>query len=188
MDQSTGYCQGMTFIGAMIMSCLNYDEEKSYDVFVNLMHSYKMNEMFRNGLSGARLRCYQLHQLIKIHIPDLFVCLDGHHILPMMYASGWMMTFFTNEITLPPNVMVKLFDTFVQSGWPGAFQIYLGLLSAFKGMIKLSRYEKSLQALIKLPKLLGSENVRIVFEKAATFHVDENILDELEVQYRAHES
>ncbi|KAF0695830.1 Aste57867_13350 [Aphanomyces stellatus] len=170
LDPSVGYCHGMTFLAAGILSCLGYNEAATFDVLVAAMLDYDMAEMFRlPELPGTKRRMHQLDKLVRIHLPTMGKCLLQHKIHPQMYSSGWVMSLFLNESQLSPATTCVLLDEFILGGWPAMFRIYLGLLSVHASHVVTPHFNRSLQALVLLPKQLESSLMAVLEEGSISF-------------------
>ncbi|CAK4130217.1 unnamed protein product [Aphanomyces euteiches] len=184
LDPSVGYCHGMTFLAATILSCLGYDEAASFHVLVACMLQYDMAEMFRiPDLPGTKRRMDQLDKLVRIHLPAMGKCLLQHKIHPQMYSSGWVMSLFLNESSLSPATACVLLDEFLLGGWPAMFRIYLGLLSLNASRIITPHFNRSLQALVQLPKQLETSLLAAIEEGNSNFVISAQTLDMLAANY-----
>ncbi|RHY08511.1 hypothetical protein DYB36_014022 [Aphanomyces astaci] len=158
LDPVVGYCHGMTFLGATVLTCAGYDEVASFHMFASAMQHYDMASVFTlPDLPGTKTRLHQLDNLMRLHLPPLHKCLRTHRIHPHMFASGWIMSLFLNEPSLSPASRGIIVDEFFQGGWPRMFRIYLGLLSIHADSHLVTPHAShTLRALVQLPKLLDA--------------------------------
>ncbi|ETV83665.1 hypothetical protein H257_04343 [Aphanomyces astaci] len=158
LDPVVGYCHGMTFLGATVLTCAGYDEVASFHMFASAMQHYDMASVFTlPDLPGTKTRLHQLDNLMRLHLPSLHKCLRTHRIHPHMFASGWIMSLFLNEPSLSPASRGIIVDEFFQGGWPRMFRIYLGLLSIHADSHLVTPHAShTLRALVQLPKLLDA--------------------------------
>ncbi|KAK9806524.1 hypothetical protein WJX73_006950 [Symbiochloris irregularis] len=94
-DLEVGYCQGMAFIaGIMLMSV---PEEPAFKLLARLMgeEGVGMRHLFLPGLVGLKQTLRMLEWLLaRIH-PGLKMHLEEHGVLPVLYASTWLLTAFS---------------------------------------------------------------------------------------------
>lgn len=127
-----GYCQGQNHIVAMILSQLHWEEHRAFWLFTSLCHAntqYRLADLFR---LNAQLRFYQLDRLIQLFLPQLHQHLARHQIEPNVYASGWIMTLYTNFDTLSLETVAHVFDLFLIDGWSIIFRVALTILTPLK--------------------------------------------------------
>lgn len=58
-DEEIGYCQGLSFIVAVLL--LHMPDEDAFVLFVKLMYDYGVREMFKAGFADLQLKFYQLY-------------------------------------------------------------------------------------------------------------------------------
>ncbi|ETW02274.1 hypothetical protein, variant [Aphanomyces invadans] len=171
LDPLVGYCHGMTFLGASLLTCLEYDDEATFQVFAAAMQHYAMADLFHlPDLPGTTQRMHQLHNLIRAHLPSVDKCLRSHRIHPHMFSSGWIMSLFLNEPSLSPCTIGILLDGFFQGGWPHMFRIYMGLLSIHADAHIITPHaNRTLRALVQLPKHLEASLSAVLDEGRVQF-------------------
>lgn len=69
LDPEVGYCQGMSFIMAVLL--MYFTEEEALWAFWCLMHQYGMREMFLTGLPKLQRSTFVLEKLIAHFFPKL---------------------------------------------------------------------------------------------------------------------
>lgn len=127
-DEEVGYCQGFSFIAAVLL--LHMPEEEAFAVFVKIMSDYGVREMYKSGFVDLHLRLFQLEQLIEEYIPDLRAHFRELGLEVHMFASQWFLTLFAAKFPLP--VAFRVMDIFLSEGAEILLQISLGLLKRAK--------------------------------------------------------
>ncbi|ESO09622.1 hypothetical protein HELRODRAFT_143678, partial [Helobdella robusta] len=111
-DQEVGYCQGMAFVVALILTQM--PEEEAFAVFVQMMGKYKLRRMYIPGMSGVDLSLFQLENMIQDLNPRLHKHFQMHGMFASMYASSWFLSLFT--ITFSPSLASRVVDLFLVEG------------------------------------------------------------------------
>jgi len=65
-----GYCQGMNYIAASLLSFLE-DEELTFDIFMALIVQKRLLPLYFSGVPEYHLRNFILDKLIKRRVPRL---------------------------------------------------------------------------------------------------------------------
>ncbi|CAK4220641.1 unnamed protein product [Aphanomyces euteiches] len=157
-----GYGHGMTFLGATLLSALEYDEDTSFLVFSALLNH--MQGLWHGSTTsfgpGLQHRLDQIQLCLDCYVPQLAECLRKHSISTAMFASSWVLSLFLNERSLPPSVCMHILDAFLKDGWIAMFQLYAGLLFVHADEIMADVDDDDtaaiLKALLSLPKHLAN--------------------------------
>lgn len=183
-DPMVGYCQGMTFLAASIFSCSKFQEEISFQMFASMMKQYRMNDIFRDGLSGTLLRFYQMERVMKCSMPDVQVEFERHSIQPMLWATGFVMTIGSNDMTMHPALACRILDTFFAKGWTSVLSILLGFVKIHRSSILGKPMGTILQKLTRLTKNLTSQDDLVqVFAAASSIPLSTAQLEMYEKEF-----
>ncbi|KAF0693705.1 Aste57867_15345 [Aphanomyces stellatus] len=139
-----GYCQGMNFVAAFMLSSVHWNEAQAFWLLtaVSVSPQYQLMDMYRPGVPLLNLRFYQLHMLVKMLLPDLHMHFEAQDFHESMCASGWFMTLFTNCDTLPATAVVRVMDCFLVYGWVIIFRVALALLKYLQADILKVEFEE----------------------------------------------
>ncbi|XP_013923045.1 PREDICTED: rab GTPase-activating protein 1 [Thamnophis sirtalis] len=123
-DEEIGYCQGQSFLAAVLL--LHMPEEQAFSVLVKIMFDYGLRELFKQNFEDLHCKFYQLERLMQEYIPDLYshfleINLEAH-----MYASQWFLTLFTAKF--PLYMVFHIIDLLLCEGISVIFNVALGLL------------------------------------------------------------
>ena len=177
LDRAVGYCQGMTCLVATILVQLGFDEVRAFQVFVGLMQVHRLRENFLPDLVGTLRRVKQLDRLMRRHMDDLATRFDLCGIGIGMFASGWMMSLFTNHCGLTRQTVLRILDRFIAEGWSGALKIMLALLEFVRPQILAAKESDVLPIVVTFVKHMSQDDQANIFELARRFEVD---LEQLE--------
>uniref|UniRef100_A0A673Y1Z9 Rab GTPase-activating protein 1 n=1 Tax=Salmo trutta TaxID=8032 RepID=A0A673Y1Z9_SALTR len=173
-DEEIGYCQGQSFLAAVLL--LHMPEEQAFSVLVKIMFDYGLRELFKQNFEDLHCKFFQLERLMQEYIPDLYnhflnVGLEAH-----MYASQWFLTLFTAKF--PLYMVFHIIDLLLCE-----VSIYLPLTSRedllatdFEGALKFFR--------VPVPKRYRSEeNAKKLMELACSMKVLQKKLKKYEKEY-----
>ena len=82
---------------------------------LSLMETHNLRTLFLPSMRGLHLRLYQLHRLVKIHLPKLHMHLTNLHVPTALYASQWFLTLFA--YTYPLRFVLRVWDIAISEGW-----------------------------------------------------------------------
>lgn len=143
-DDEVGYCQGMSFLAAVLL--LHLPEEQAFGVFVKIMYDYNQRELFLNGFEQLNLSFFILERIIEEFLPDLHSHFLENNIESHMYCSQWFLTLFTAKF--PLSLVYRIIDLYLSEGQHMVYQVALALLKvakkdllqlSFEGMLKYFR-------------------------------------------------
>uniref|UniRef100_A0AAX7SKX3 Rab GTPase-activating protein 1 n=1 Tax=Astatotilapia calliptera TaxID=8154 RepID=A0AAX7SKX3_ASTCA len=166
-DEEIGYCQGQSFLAAVLL--LHMPEEQAFSVLVKIMFDYGLRDLFKQNFEDLHCKFFQLERLMQEYIPDLYnhflnVGLEAH-----MYASQWFLTLFTAKFPLYmvfhiiDLLNVNLCLIYLLSAFPQTSKDDL-IQTDFEGALKFFR--------VPVPKRYRSEeNAKKLMELACSMKV-----------------
>uniref|UniRef100_A0A286XH93 Rab GTPase-activating protein 1 n=1 Tax=Cavia porcellus TaxID=10141 RepID=A0A286XH93_CAVPO len=166
-DEEIGYCQGQSFLAAVLL--LHMPEEQAFSVLVKIMFDYGLRELFKQNFEDLHCKFYQLERLMQEYIPDLYnhfldISLEAH-----MYASQWFLTLFTAKF--PLYMVFHIIDLLLSETSKDDL-----LLTDFEGALKFFR--------VQLPKRYRSEeNAKKLMELACNMKISQKKLKKYEKEY-----
>ncbi|XP_066466568.1 rab GTPase-activating protein 1 isoform X1 [Tiliqua scincoides] len=182
-DEEIGYCQGQSFLAAVLL--LHMPEEQAFSVLVKIMFDYGLRELFKQNFEDLHCKFYQLERLMQEYIPDLYahfldISLEAH-----MYASQWFLTLFTAKF--PLYMVFHIIDLLLCEGISVIFNVALGLLKTTKDDLLLTDFEGALKFFrVQLPKRYRSEeNAKKLMELACGMKISQKKLKKYEREYQA---
>ena len=88
-DLSLGYCQGMSYIAALLLEVTG-GENETFWLFVHLINKYKLAGLWEDGLPLLKFCLYCLDRVIGEQLPKLFSHFKSLNITPLLLVSGWI--------------------------------------------------------------------------------------------------
>uniref|UniRef100_A0A8C9WDK8 Rab GTPase-activating protein 1 n=1 Tax=Scleropages formosus TaxID=113540 RepID=A0A8C9WDK8_SCLFO len=175
-DQEIGYCQGQSFLAAVLL--LHMPEEQAFSVLVKIMFDYGLRELFKQNFEDLHCKFFQLERLMQEYIPDLYNHFLNINLEAHMYASQWFLTLFTAKF--PLYMVFHIIDLLLCE----LYQIILALLTSkddllqtdFEGALKFFR--------VPVPKRYRSEeNAKKLMELACSMKISQKKLKKFEKEY-----
>uniref|UniRef100_A0A4W6C1R7 Rab GTPase-activating protein 1 n=1 Tax=Lates calcarifer TaxID=8187 RepID=A0A4W6C1R7_LATCA len=172
-DEEIGYCQGQSFLAAVLL--LHMPEEQAFSVLVKIMFDYGLRDLFKQNFEDLHCKFFQLERLMQEYIPDLYnhflnVGLEAH-----MYASQWFLTLFTAKF--PLYMVFHIIDLLLCEGISVIFNVALALLKTSKDDLIQADFEGALKFFrVPVPKRYRSEeNAKKLMELACSMKVSKKL-------------
>ncbi|XP_053097123.1 rab GTPase-activating protein 1 isoform X1 [Pangasianodon hypophthalmus] len=180
-DEEIGYCQGQSFLAAVLL--LHMPEEQAFSVLVKIMFDYGLRELFKQNFEDLHCKFFQLERLMQEYIPDLYshflsIGLEAH-----MYASQWFLTLFTAKF--PLYMVFHIIDLLLCEGISVIFNVALALLKTSKDDLLQADFEGALKFFrVPVPKRYRSEeNAKKLMELACSMKISQKKLKKYEKEY-----
>ncbi|XP_061118288.1 rab GTPase-activating protein 1 isoform X2 [Conger conger] len=181
-DEEIGYCQGQSFLAAVLL--LHMPEEQAFSVLVKIMFDYGLRELFKQNFEDLHCKFFQLERLMQEYIPDLYnhflnVSLEAH-----MYASQWFLTLFTAKF--PLYMVFHIIDLLLCEGISVIFNVALALLKTSRDDLLQTDFEGALKFFrVPVPKRYRSEeNAKKLMELACSMKISQKKLKKFEKEYQ----
>eukprot|EP00659_Diplonema_papillatum_P014014 gene14014-21428_t len=125
-DPRMGYCQGMGFIVATLLTQMG--EEEAFWAFVVMMKDsrYQMNNLYLAGFPKVQESFGVLRLLIEKFAPRLAEHFEQQGVSVSFFASQWFMTLFV--YIFPFKLLLRVWDIFLVEGWKIIFRVAVALL------------------------------------------------------------
>uniref|UniRef100_A0A673XH15 Rab GTPase-activating protein 1 n=1 Tax=Salmo trutta TaxID=8032 RepID=A0A673XH15_SALTR len=182
-DEEIGYCQGQSFLAAVLL--LHMPEEQAFSVLVKIMFDYGLRDLFKQNFEDLHCKFFQLERLMQEYIPDLYnhflnVGLEAH-----MYASQWFLTLFTAKF--PLYMVFHIIDLLLCEGISVIFNVALALLKTSREDLLATDFEGALKFFrVPVPKRYRSEeNAKKLMELACSMKISQKKLKKYEKEYHS---
>jgi hypothetical protein len=111
LDPEVGYSQGMNFVAGIFLTYLSPPE--AFTAFVLVMQERGLRDFYKpNGMQHLQARLWQLNQLIPSKLRDY---MEERMVLPVLYASGWLLTCFASEF--PIKFSARVMDVMITDSY-----------------------------------------------------------------------
>ena len=187
IDEEVGFCQGMSFVTAMLL--MYASDVESLCILREIMTKPKwvMRELYKPGMPYVNLRLYQYERTLKRVLPDISKKFEALQFIPSMYAPSWFTTIFTYNF--PFSLVVRVWDIFLFKGW----SIVISVAVAFwkfhrKVILSLTTFESLYEKLRMLLAEFPSERVDEIIDDGyyiSRKYASDEQLSELEKDFSA---
>ncbi|KAA6420129.1 MAG: TBC1 domain family member 4-like, partial [Trebouxia sp. A1-2] len=113
-DTEVGYCQGMNFLAALLLTWMP-NEATAFGGLLVLMQQRMLRDLYKSDL--AKLQVY-LWQFSKLLPTGLGRHIEGHGVLPVLYLSSWLLTSFASDF--PLFFSSRVLDVVLTGSYPHA--------------------------------------------------------------------
>ena len=148
---SISYCQGMNYIGAMLLFLNESNEKSSFELFYLLVQGTEYKILFEDELFVLKRYFYIYERLVELLLPDVSKAFKANSIQVAFYSSSWFITLFSSNITDEasiPLIVLHIWDEFILYGWRAIFKVAICLLKIHSEKLIQLKYEEMLQYLL----------------------------------------
>eukprot|EP00890_Picochlorum_soloecismus_P005899 jgi/Picsp_1/630/NSC_00626-R1_tbc1 domain family member 4 len=111
LDPEVGYSQGMNFLAGILLTYLSPPE--AFGALTLVMQDRGLRDLYKpNGMTHLQARLWQLSRLIP---KDLEAHMEENMILPVLYASSWLLTCFASEF--PIKFAARVMDVVITDSY-----------------------------------------------------------------------
>ncbi|GBG27237.1 TBC1 domain family member 1 [Hondaea fermentalgiana] len=151
-EPRVGYCQGMNFVVAVMISVsLGCDsripdaaedlalaseglspeqqesaENKVFWLMVAFLNRFDMRELWRPGVPQLKLRIYQFDRLISSKLPLMHAHFREIGLAPDFFASQWFLTLMSYNMSM--TQLLRVWDVLIFDGWKTIFRVGIAVL------------------------------------------------------------
>ncbi|GFY46527.1 TBC1 domain family member 1 [Trichonephila inaurata madagascariensis] len=133
VDEEVGYCQGLSFLGGILL--LHLDEEKSFHAMKHIMFTLGLRNQYKSDMGALQVQMYQLARIVQNTVPEVHELFDKYEVSPMLYAAPWFLTFFASHF--PIGFVARLLDMLFLQGIKFLFKYLLAFKGGHVGMEKV---------------------------------------------------
>ncbi|KAN0091151.1 Rab-GTPase-TBC domain containing protein [Tylopilus felleus] len=142
-DPQVGYCQGLSFIVAVLL--LNMPDEQAFCLLVRLMHTYDLRGHFLPEMPKLQLRLFQFDRLIEELLPVLHIHFLRQGVKSSMFCSQWFLTLFSYRF--PLDIVFRIYDNCLASGIEAIFAFSIVLLQKNEEKLLTLKFDEILNFL-----------------------------------------
>jgi hypothetical protein len=184
------YCQGMNFIVCILYEI--YGEEEAFYIFLSFFKSTEYPKIFAKDLQKLKIFFYDFNRILQLLEPELSSYLIMRNATVDVFLPLWFITLFTSshqhlrEKQDNINLMVRILDNFILSGWKGMMSIGIALLHNFESTIMSKNYQQMMEFLIN--DMLKSDffeikNIDKLEEYFETIKINKTLIENIELEY-----
>eukprot|EP01041_Mallomonas_annulata_P005877 gene5877-11871_t len=179
-DKETGYCQGMGFIAAMLLTYMV--EEDAFYCLVSAMQRQKaflsihvevpLKDLFKANFVVAQYMISTYWSLLAEIYPKLYTHLITENMHPSMFATEWFLTMFSRSF--PFELVTRVWDVFWSEGYKIVYRVALALIKSISKLLKQSDFENIMRLLKELPYNINVTDIMEVPITTERMHALEN--------------
>jgi Rab-GTPase-TBC domain len=157
-NQTVGYCQGMSFVAAVVLMN-KLEEEDAFWLFTAMLSGEslpdgtggRLEQYYEPSMSGLLRDGDVFARLLRRLHPRLYGHLDSFGVEPLTYLTPWFMSLWTS---LPCwKTVLRAWDAFFLEGQTAIFRVGLSILGrAEQHLLALDGIEELLPFLLNLPE------------------------------------
>ncbi|EFA81304.1 RabGAP/TBC domain-containing protein [Heterostelium album PN500] len=121
-DSEMGYCQGISFVGSILIT--RVPEEETFHILLRLLEGV-MRDFYTVGMMGLKLRLFQLSKFVQDLFPKLHKHLEQIDLDYTIFASPWFMTAFSYHLS--EECSVRILDVILLQGVEAFFSVGLAI-------------------------------------------------------------
>jgi hypothetical protein len=153
-DREVGYCQGIGFIAAFLLTYM--EEENVFWMLVAILRGdkFQLYGMYIDGMPKVLLNMATFDRLLAETNPKLANHFESLMVQSPMYTTDWFMTLFTS--TFPFDYVVRIWDVYLSEGDAKIiYRVSLALLRCVQHNLLSLDFENTLKTLQDLPTSLS---------------------------------
>ena len=184
------YCQGMNFI-----SCVLYEifgEEEAFYILLSFFKNTEYPLIYAKDLKKLKIFFYVFERIVQLYEPELSSYLNSHNVDVNNFLPPWFITLFTSSHQYlrneqdNTNLIIRILDNFVVSGWKGMMSVGIALLHNFEEVLMNKKYEAMMEFLINdmvKSEFFENKNKDKLEEYFETIKINKNLIKNIEFEY-----
>ncbi|XP_073990153.1 PTB_TBC1D1_like and TBC domain-containing protein plx isoform X3 [Rhodnius prolixus] len=179
LDPEVGYCQGLSFISAVLL--LHMSEEEAFYLLKHLMFRRGLRSRYLPDMSALQVSLYQLSRLLHDRHPELYAHFDSLEVAPTLYAAPWLLTMFSSQF--PLGFVARIFDLMLADSPDVLFKIALSLLGLHKkALLACDSFEMVMDYMKKMLPTIDNDSMDKLLREVLSINITKE-LNEYGVEY-----
>lgn len=185
---SINYCQGMNYIVAFLLKFIN-EEDTVFYIMMGLFVYTNFKKIFYNELIKLKMYFNIFDRILSLYLPNTLMLFKKNNIMSNYFISPWIITLFTNtmEINCKLDVLIKIFDNFIISGWKTIFNTALLIVEKNEENLLNLKTDKLLHYLsddILKDLFYGNEMNNFILELQKSSKIKKNLIHNLKKELK----
>jgi hypothetical protein len=181
-DRRVGYCQGMSFITAFLLTfacehvrgaaartralrqeqrvgALTRAHQDAFRVLAGVVAQppWKLGDMLAPDMQGLGLRLFQFNRALASAVPRLAAHLARETIACSAFATQWFLTGFTSSF--PFDFVARVWDVFLLEGWPVLIATSVAVMDVHAAQLTKGGLESFFAAMRSIPNAVDTDKV-----------------------------
>ena len=132
-----GYCQGMNYVAALLIICMNYDEEAAFWTMCTLIDQDSQgilyHDVYASNLVGCHVEMRSLDKLVEKKLPKLSNHMKVLQCDMSLLATEWFLCLYSTS--LPSETTARVWDCLLLEGPKILYRIALALFKIHEPMM-----------------------------------------------------
>ena len=181
------YCQGMNFIACVLYEI--FGEEEAFYIFLSFFKNTDYPIIFAKDLHKLKVFFYVFNRIMQLYEPELSSFLNMRNATANTFLPPWFITLFMSShqyIRDNINIMVRILDYFITSGWKGLMNVGLALLHNYENTLMNKKYEAMMEFLINdilKSQFFEGKNIDKLEEHFEAVKINKNLIKNIELEY-----
>ena len=181
------YCQGMNFIASVLYEI--FGEEEAFYIFLSFFKNTDYPIIFAKDLHKLKVFFYVFNRIMQLYAPELSSFLNTRNATANTFLPPWFITLFMSShqyIRDNINVMVRILDYFITSGWKGLMIVGIALLHNYENTLMNKKYEAMMEFLINdilKSQFFEGKNIDKLEEYCEVVKINKNLIKNIELEY-----
>ena len=181
------YCQGMNFIASVLYEI--FGEEEAFYIFLSFFKNTDYPIIFAKDLHKLKVFFYVFNRIMQLYEPELSSFLNTRNATANTFLPPWFITLFMSShqyIRDNINVMVRILDYFITSGWKGLMIVGIALLHNYENTLMNKKYEAMMEFLINdilKSQFFEGKNIDKLEEYCEVVKINKNLIKNIELEY-----
>ena len=159
-------------------------EVECFAFLTSLFESLSLTDVYaRDGVSGLRMRMWQLARLFEYHCPELYKTLENEGMALDVFCIGWVQTLFLYIEAMPAHTIDRIWDIMIfEASWVIIFQVSVALVKLSYDSLKGMELDEIVLYFNNFPDASILEPEKLIVA-ASQINLNEDILDKLKHVY-----
>ena len=178
LDPEIGYCQGMGFVAAMLLTYMT--EEDAFYTLVAVLNrpAAPFRKMYSPDMLATQRFLDVFGDLGRMYLPSIFSKFDEEGMHQSMFLTEWVMTIFTRNFSF--EFVTRVWDIFLNEDFKILYRICLGLLKSIETEILQADFESIMHTIRRIPQEVDIEEA---LEKCWSIPLQRGKINELNEAY-----
>lgn len=174
VDAEVGYCQGLSFVGGLLL--MNLNEQEAFRVLLRFMYTMLMRRQYMPDMVPLQIQLYQFSRLLHDHCPAVFAHFEQHAIEPFLYATPWFLSVFSSQF--PVAFCERVMDWILVDGLMVVFRVALTVVVRLqRGIVQCDGFEATLKYLQQAGALLALSDINAFLREASNLPLSHRQLE-----------
>ena len=178
-DEELGYCQGMGFITALMLTYIPKEEDVFFILKLLMERPLApMRQLYMPGLVLVNEKMWISNNLMRKKVPRIYNHFENLKIHRSMYMTQWIIAIFSN--CFPFEFVTRVWDVFLYEGWKVVYRYIIALMQFWERDLLRSDFEGILHFFRDRPPILLVSEIIAIETKAMKLSLSKREISQIE--------